>query len=333
MSRVLVTGSAGFIGFHIARRLLSNKHNVIGIDNFNSYYAPILKRTRTDILHTFRDFISVELDLSDQDSVEKCFRDYQPEIVCHLAAQAGVRYSLRNPYAYEKSNVAGFLNIIEQARQLEGTRFVYASSSSVYGGNTKMPYSESDPVNTPISLYAATKRANEMIAYTYHHLYGLQTVGLRFFTVYGEWGRPDMAYWSFVENMLHGETIRVFNHGRNSRDFTFVDDIVSGMEKALFSPSLDGYEIINLGNNQPVQLMEFIAVLEDLTGVLARKEMIPAQPGDVVSTYADISRAQEKLGFHPRIGIHEGLARFVRWFEKEESLTRAVRAFRKRAES
>lgn len=331
MARVLVTGSAGFIGFHVALRLLSNHHTVVGIDNFNSYYAPILKRARTALLQNFEDFISVELDLFDKDAVEKCFSDYRPEIVCHLAAQAGVRYSLLNPYVYEKSNVAGFLNVIEQTRLLEGARFVYASSSSVYGGNTKMPYSESDPVNTPISMYAATKRANEMIAYTYHHLYRLHTVGLRFFTVYGEWGRPDMAYWSFVENMMHGEPIRVFNYGRNSRDFTFVEDVVEGVTAALFTPDLDGYEIINLGNNHPVQLMTFIKILEDLTGIQARKEMIEAQPGDVVSTYADISKAQVKLGFQPSTEIRDGLARFVDWFRQHESITRNVREFRKQS--
>jgi len=330
MARVLVTGSAGFIGFHVAHRLLSNQHTVIGIDNFNTYYSPALKKARTDLLEAFDGFISVELDLSEKDAVEKCFLDYRPEIVCHLAAQAGVRYSLINPYAYEKSNVAGFLNVIEQTRQLEGTRFVYASSSSVYGGNSKMPYSESDPVNTPISLYAATKRANEMIAYTYHHLYRLQTVGLRFFTVYGEWGRPDMAYWSFVENMMHGEPIRVFNYGRNSRDFTFVEDVAEGVTEALFTSDLEGYEIINLGNHQPVQLMTFIEILEDLTGMQARKDMIEAQPGDVISTYADISKAQVKLGFRPSTEIRDGLARFVDWFRQQEPLTREVRAFRRR---
>jgi len=328
MSSILVTGSAGFIGFHLCRRLLWQGHSVIGIDDFNGYYAPALKTARTDILKSLDNFVSIRMDLADRAAVENCFKDHQFEIVCHLAAQPGVRYSLINPYAYERSNVSAFLNLIEQARHKSVVRFVYASSSSVYGGNTKLPYAESDPVNAPISLYAATKRANELVAFTYHHLYGLQTIGLRFFTVYGEWGRPDMAYWSFLENILNDETICVFNMGRNSRDFTFIEDIVDGIVASLFRTDLEGYEIINLGNNRPVAVLTFITILEQLAGKEAKIQMAPAQPGDVVSTFADISKAQKILGFHPKTDIREGLGRFVTWYLSEGKITQAVRLYR-----
>ncbi len=329
MTLIMVTGSSGFIGFHLCRRLLTEGHEVVGVDDFNAYYAPEVKRTRAEILRSFANFVSVEMDLADRTAVECCFKDHLPELICHLAAQPGVRYSLVNPFAYERSNVAAFLNVIEQARNTSVRRFVYASSSSVYGGNTKMPYSETDPVNTPISLYAATKRANELMAFTYHHLYGLQTIGLRFFTVYGEWGRPDMAYWAFFESILHGEEIRVFNQGKNSRDFTYIDDIVDGVVASLFRTELEGYEIINLGNNQPVDVLTFIRILEELAGRPAKKRMVSAQPGDVVSTFADISRAQAKLGFQPRTDIRAGLSRFAAWYLSEKKVTHAARLFRK----
>ena len=325
VSTILVTGSAGFIGFHVSKALLDSGHKVVGVDNFNAYYATELKRSRSEILCSRHRFVPLEIDIADKVAVQKCCHEHEPEIICHLAAQAGVRYSLINPYSYERSNLAGFVNLIEEARSIPVKRFVYASSSSVYGGNTKMPYSETDPVNTPISLYAATKRANELMAYTYHHLYGLQTVGLRFFTVYGEWGRPDMAYWSFLENILNAEPIRVFNYGRNSRDFTYIDDIVSGVTTSLTSEQLDNYEIINLGNNKPVELLDFIITLEDLTGVTAIKEMIHAQPGDVVATFADIARARQKLGFQPKTLIRDGLERFVNWYQSRPELMKTVR--------
>lgn len=325
---ILVTGTAGFIGFFIAKTLLEKGQFVVGVDNFNEYYAPALKRERNAILTEYTAFIPVECDIADRDAVQRIFRDHRPRVVCHLAAQAGVRYSLRNPHAYQKSNLEGFVNLIEEARLLPVERFVYASSSSVYGGNTKMPYSEEDPVNTPVSLYAATKRANELIAYTYHHLWGLETVGLRFFTVYGPWGRPDMAYWSFLENILHGVPIKVFNFGRNRRDFTYIDDIVAGVEAALVSDRLNSFEIINLGNHRPVELMEFIGTLEDLAGKDALKEMVPPQPGDVVATYADIERARSKLGFEPRTTLREGLERFVSWYLDHANLAETVRRFR-----
>jgi UDP-glucuronate 4-epimerase len=328
MAVILVTGSAGFIGFHLAQALLAAGETVIGLDNFNSYYAPELKRARAEILSQQKNFFAVEKDLTDRGAIERCFKEFSPELVCHLAAQAGVRYSLQNPYAYQQSNLEGFVNLIEETRLLGIKRFVYASSSSVYGGNTKMPYSEDDPVNTPVSLYAATKRSNELIAYTYTHLWGLQTIGLRFFTVYGAWGRPDMAYWSFLEAILNAEPIRVYNYGKNSRDFTYIDDVIPGVTAALHNDNLSAYEIINLGNNQPVELMEFISTLEDLSGETATKEMVPPQPGDVVATYADISKAKTKLGFSPKTSLKEGLKHFVRWYMNHPDLTRTVRQFR-----
>ena len=328
MSTIMVTGAAGFIGFHVAQALLDQGETVVGLDDFNSYYDPRLKIAREDILKRHSNFVSINVDISDLGPIETLFRNYSPSVVCHLAAQAGVRYSLRNPYAYQKSNLEGFVNLIEQAKQHSVDRFVYASSSSVYGGNTKLPYSEDDPVETPVSLYAATKRSNELIAYTYTHLWDMQTIGLRFFTVYGPWGRPDMAYWSFLEAMRYGEPIKVFNYGRNRRDFTYIDDVTTGVLAALTVDKLDKYEIINLGNNQPVELMDFINSLEDLSGLKAIKEMVPAQPGDVVATFASIDRASRKLGFKPSTPLKDGLRQFIRWYEDRSSLVKSVRDFR-----
>ena len=328
MSTIMVTGSAGFVGFYVAQALLDRGETVVGLDDFNSYYDPRLKIAREDILKRHSNFVSINVDISDLGPIETLFRNYSPSVVCHLAAQAGVRYSLRNPYAYQKSNIEGFVNLIEQSKQHSVDRFVYASSSSVYGGNTKLPYSEDDPVETPVSLYAATKRSNELIAYTYTHLWDMQTIGLRFFTVYGPWGRPDMAYWSFLEAMRYGEPIKVFNYGRNRRDFTYIDDVTTGVLAALTVDKLDKYEIINLGNNQPVELMDFINSLEDLSGLKAIKEMVPAQPGDVVATFASIDRASRKLGFKPSTPLKDGLRQFIRWYEDQSSLVKSVRNFR-----
>ncbi len=329
MSGIIVTGSAGFIGFHVSKALLAAGERVIGIDDFNPYYAPELKRARWSILAEQSGFVPVDMDLAQSGPVKSLFERFCPKIVCHLAAQAGVRYSLVNPHAYQQSNLAGFLNVIEEARLNGCRRFVYASSSSVYGGNTKMPYSEDDPVNTPVSLYAATKRANELMAHTYTYLWGLQTIGLRFFTVYGPWGRPDMAYWSFLENILHDEPIRVYNYGKNRRDFTFIDDVVQGVLASLSAEDLDVYEIVNLGNNSPVGVPDFIGILEECAGKAAIKEMVPAQPGDVVATYADIEKAREKLGFEPKTPLRDGLGEFVRWYGTHRELTELVRRFRK----
>jgi UDP-glucuronate 4-epimerase len=328
MSTILVTGTAGFIGFYVAKSLLVRGFKVIGVDNFNPYYSPELKTARDEILRKNRNFVSVNADISDLNSVEKIFKDYKPSLVCHLAAQAGVRYSLKNPYMYQRSNLQGFVNLIEQARINAVERFVYASSSSVYGGNTKLPYSEDDRVETPVSLYAATKRSNELIAYSYTHLWKMRTVGLRFFTVYGPWGRPDMAYWSFLEAMRYGSPIKVFNYGENQRDFTYIDDVNGGVLSALSANELDQYEIINLGNNKPVGLIDFVSTLEDLSGFKAIMEMVPAQPGDVIATYACIDKASAKLGFKPSTQLYEGLETFVKWYKDNPAIVDAVRRFR-----
>lgn len=328
MANILVTGTAGFIGFYIAKALLDSGETVIGIDNFNPYYSPELKRAREEILRPHKSYVPVEADLADGEAMRRIFREFSPEKVCHLAAQAGVRYSLRNPHSYQKSNLEGFVNLIEEARLRPVERFVYASSSSVYGGNTKMPYSEDDPVNTPVSLYAATKRANELMAHAYTHLWDLHTVGLRFFTVYGPWGRPDMAYWSFLEAILHHEPIKVFNYGKNRRDFTYIDDVVKGVIAALNVDSLERFEIINLGNNQPEDLTYFIGLLEELSGQEAIKQLVEAQPGDVVATYADIEKARTKLGFAPTTSLKEGLQKFVQWYLDHPDLAEEVRRFR-----
>lgn len=328
MSTILVTGTAGFIGFYVAKSLLGRGLTVIGVDNFNPYYSPELKTARDEILRKNRNFVSVNADISDLKSVETIFKDCRPSIVCHLAAQAGVRYSLKNPYTYQKSNVQGFVNLIEQARINSVERFVYASSSSVYGGNTKLPYSEDDRVDTPVSLYAATKRSNELIAYTYTHLWNMRTIGLRFFTVYGPWGRPDMAYWSFMDAMHRRAPIKVFNYGKNQRDFTYIDDVINGVLSALSANDLDQYEIINLGNNKPVGLMDFISTLEDLSGFKAIMEMVPAQPGDAIATYACIDKASAKLGFKPSTQLREGLEAFVKWYKDNPAIVGAVRSFR-----
>ncbi|MCX7817906.1 MAG: NAD-dependent epimerase/dehydratase family protein [Kiritimatiellae bacterium] len=318
--RILVTGAAGFIGYHVAADLLRHGHEVIGADNFNDYYTVRLKRDRHRRLERHPRYRGVELDLADADRTAELFRDARPERVCHLAAQAGVRYSLVNPRAYERSNLAAFLNVLEGCRHGNVERLVYASSSSVYGGNTKLPFAETDPVDRPVSLYAATKKANELMAHTYTHLFGLQTIGLRFFTVYGPWGRPDMAMWIFTERLLRGEPIPVFNHGRMRRDFTYIDDVVEGVRASLFAETLDRYEVINLGHHRPEELLDMIALLARALGVEPRMEMLPMQLGDVPATYADIERARAKLGFEPRTALAEGIPRFVAWFREYHGL-------------
>ena len=310
----LVTGSAGFIGFHVARSLLTHGARVVGLDNFNDYYSPALKRDRDRVLKEHANFHSVEGDLTDLPALEALFERYGIQKICHLAAQVGVRYSLVNPRAYQRANLEGFLNVLEMARRFQVERLVYASSSSVYGGLTELPFSESQRVDTPISLYAATKRANELMAHAYSHLFGLPTVGLRFFTVYGPWGRPDMAMWLFTEAMLEGKPIRVFNYGRMQRDFTYIDDIVPGVLAALMAPGLDLYEVINLGNHRAEDLPRVIALLEKALKVKAKQELLPMQPGDVPATFADIAKAQAKLNFHPVTPIDAGIPRFIQWY-------------------
>lgn len=314
---ILVTGTAGFIGFHLARRLLRDGHRVIGIDNFNDYYRVSLKKARHAELEKDPRYAGHAMDLTDYEGLSRVYAEAQPDVVCHLAAQAGVRYSLDHPFAYQKANLESFLNILEATRHApKQPRLVYASSSSVYGGNRKLPFSETDAVDSPVSLYAATKKSNELMAHCYTHLYGMQTVGLRFFTVYGPWGRPDMAMWLFTEAMLEGRPIKVFNHGNMRRDFTFVDDIIAGVVGSLFSNQLDPYEIFNIGNHRSENLMDMIRVLSEAIGVAPEMELLPMQPGDVEATYADIDRIHAKLGYQPTTPISEGIPRFVDWYRE-----------------
>ena len=329
--KTLVTGTAGFIGFHLAQRLLERGDEVIGIDSINDYYDVNLKYGRLALAGIQRDKIRygmpvessacspytfMQLKLDDREGLMNLFKEHRFDSVCHLAAQAGVRYSLTNPFVYQTANLDAFLNILEACRHAGTPRLVYASSSSVYGGNTKLPFSEEDPVDRPVSLYAATKKANELMAHTYTHLYGLPSVGLRFFTVYGPWGRPDMAIWLFTDALLKGKPIQVFNRGEMSRDFTYVDDIVAGVCASLFQEGLAPYEIFNLGHHHPEQLMELIRLIAAELGVEPKMELLPMQPGDVPATYADISRAGRKLGFAPRTPISEGIPAFIRWFRE-----------------
>ena len=316
----LVTGSAGFIGFHLSRALLAAGARVVGLDNYNDYYAPALKQDRDRELRKFPQFTSITGDLTDFALLEGLFQAHGPQKICNLAAQAGVRYSLINPFSYQKANLEGFLNLLELAKRFRVERFVYASSSSVYGGLTELPFSEEQRVDTPISLYAATKRADELMAHAYTHLFALPTVGLRFFTVYGPWGRPDMAMWLFTAAMLQGKPIKVFNYGEMQRDFTYIDDIVQGTIASLMVPGLAPYEIINLGNHRSEELSLVIALLEQELGVKAQKELLPIQPGDVPATCADIRRAQEKLGFQPTTPISTGIPRFIQWYREYHGL-------------
>lgn len=333
--KVLVTGAAGFIGMHACLHLLARGDTVVGIDNLNDYYDPGLKKSRLDhITHSYpgKEFRFIKLDVADAAELLALFQSERFDKVVHLAAQAGVRYSLKNPHAYVQSNLVGFVNVLEGCRHTEVSHLVYASSSSVYGGNVKMPFAESDPVNHPVSLYAATKKANELMAHTYSHLYGLPTTGLRFFTVYGPWGRPDMAPMLFARAMLAREPIKVFNHGAMRRDFTFIDDIVAGIVGVLESPpvgeasfdreapdagsSWAPYRVFNIGNSDPVALLDFIGALEHALGVTAIKEMLPIQPGDVAATYSDTSRLENLLGVKRCTPIQEGVSRFARWYEQ-----------------
>lgn len=314
--KILVTGSAGFIGFHVTSRLLDEGHEVVGLDNFNDYYPVELKRRRDALLRKRAGFSGVECDLCDFRKLEELFQKHRFELVCHLAAQAGVRYSLTNPFIYQKSNNEGFLNILEAGRRTGLKKLVYASSSSVYGGNRQLPFSESDRVDNPISLYAATKKFNELTAHAYSHLYGIQTIGLRLFTVYGPWGRPDMAVWLFTEAISQGKTIKVFNHGDMRRDFTFIDDIVSGIQSALFTEGLPQNDVYNLGNHRSEKLMDLIKIISDCLGIEPKMELLPIQPGDVPDTYADIEKARKALKFNPGTNLAEGIPKFVKWYRE-----------------
>jgi UDP-glucuronate 4-epimerase len=308
---ILVTGAAGFIGFHVAKVLCENKAEVVGIDNVCDYYDPALKRARLDRLKDFTRFHFYEADICDYSFLTSLFQQHPITKVCHLAAQAGVRYSLTNPFAYQKSNNEGFLNVIECARHHHVENFVYASSSSVYGANTKMPFSESDRVDTPVSLYAATKRSNELVAHCYSHLYELPCSGLRFFTVYGPWGRPDMALFIFTRAILEGKPIDVYNNGNMRRNFTYIDDIVKGVVLTLNAPA--AYEIYNIGNSRAENLLDFIHEIERNCDKKAEMNFLPMQPGDVPETVADITKLK-KLGYDPATNIDEGVKRFVEWY-------------------
>ena len=309
--KVLVTGAAGFIGMHSTKRLLARGDTVVGLDNLSPYYSVQLKKDRLAQLE-HRNFSFVQLDIADAGSLQGVFEAHRPRAVLHLAAQAGVRYSLENPAAYIQTNLVGFANVLECCRRFPPQHLVYASSSSVYGANTELPWSESQNVDHPVSLYAATKKSNELLAHTYSHLYGLNTTGLRFFTVYGPWGRPDMSAMLFANAMLEGKPIQVFNNGDMQRDFTYVDDIVEGTLRVLDRPSR--YAVFNIGNHQPVSLLDYIAALERAFGLEAKIEMKPMQPGDVKSTYADTAALRAAVGFAPSTPLEAGLARFAEWF-------------------
>jgi len=319
--KILVTGSAGFIGFHVASALLKAGHTVAGLDNFNDYYTVQLKRDRHALLEKHKGYTGNTGDICNYPALQELFRKHQFDRVCHLAAQPGVRYSITHPFVYQKFNSEGFLNMLEVCRHHKIPRLVYASSSSVYGGNQRLPFRETDAVDTPISLYAATKKSNELMAHVYSHLYGIQTIGLRLFTVYGPWYRPDMAMWSFTEAMLRGKSIKVFNHGDMRRDFTFIDDIVNGIQSALFTDGLEPYDIFNLGNHRSENLMDMIRLLAAALGVKPVMELLPMQPGDIAETYADIEKAQKQLQFHPHTALAEGIPKFVAWYRDYHGLS------------
>ena len=317
----LITGAAGFIGFHTAKQLLARGERVLGIDNLNDYYPVDLKLARLQHLANEKGFEFVECDIAEMEDLKAAVSGRGVERIIHLAAQAGVRYSIDNPHAYVRSNLVGHVNMLELARHMDGLKHMaYASSSSVYGGRTDLPFLESDRADTPVSLYAATKKADELMSHTYAHLYRIPLTGLRFFTVYGPWGRPDMAYWSFTKKILAGETIQVFNHGDMLRDFTYVDDIVDGVIRIASTGHVREMEtphaVYNIGNNHPERLDDFIAILERVTGKRANRENLPMQPGDVPATYADISAIREDYGFEPRTGLEEGLTHFVGWYRQ-----------------
>lgn len=347
MKKILVTGTAGFIGFHLVKKLIENGYGVVGIDNINDYYDVSLKYGRLEksgisrgkIEYSrpirskiFENYRFIKLDLKDKEGMFKLFKSEKFDGVCHLAAQAGVRYSLENPYSYIDSNIYGFLNILEACRQFKVMNLSFASSSSVYGLNKKQPFSEHDGVDHPISLYAATKKSNELMAHTYSHLFGLKTTGLRFFTVYGPWGRPDMALFKFVKNILENKPIDVYNYGDMQRDFTYIDDIVEGVFRTIENPadvnsgfnfenpdpatSSANYRIYNIGNNSPVSLMEFIETIEEILNKKAIKNMMPMQMGDVASTYADVSDLINELGYRPKIPVKLGVSNFISWFRE-----------------
>lgn len=326
---ILVTGAAGFIGFHLIKNLLDRSYSIVGIDNMNDYYDPYLKKDRLELLESrasIGSFEFIQLDLADREAMSSLFSDNNFDVVINLGAQAGVRYSIENPNAYIDSNVVGFLNVLEGCRHSKVKHLVYASSSSVYGMNIKQPFSTDDVVDYPISLYAATKKSNELMAHTYSHLYNIPTTGLRFFTVYGPYGRPDMAYFSFTKKILNGEEIDVFNNGEMQRDFTYIDDIVEGISRiidkvpktqsSIISSAKAPYKVYNIGNNQPVTLRRFITAIEDACGRKAKENLLPMQAGDVPTTYADVDELINDIGFKPNTSIEDGISKFVNWYKE-----------------
>ena len=333
--KVLITGASGFIGFHLCRKLIQKECQVIGIDNFNSYYDPKLKEERYKKLKEiskFNNFIIYKIDIENFESLNNLFKDFKPEFVVNLAAQAGVRYSITNPSAYINTNLIGFSNVIECSRKHNVKHLVYASSSSVYGGNTNMPFLEKKSVDHPVSLYAATKKSNELIAHSYSHLYNLPSTGLRFFTVYGPWGRPDMALFLFTKSILEGKSIKVFNHGQMIRDFTYVDDIAESLIRIISKPATpdDSFDtnnpnpstswaphrIFNIGNSNPTKLMDYIQAIEKCIGVEAKKEFLPLQLGDVPATSSNCSELESWIGFKPQTSVYDGVAKFVEWYRE-----------------
>lgn len=334
LRKIIITGAAGFIGFHLSKRLLAEGYEILSIDNLNDYYDPSLKKARLAQL-PISNFKFQQIDLQDYNGLTKVFSEFQPDIVINLAAQAGVRYSLENPRSYIESNLDGFFNILEASRQQGVMNFIYASSSSVYGNNEKSPFAEADRVDYPVSLYAATKKSNELIAHTYSHLYKMTTVGLRFFTVYGPWGRPDMAYYFFTKAILEGKTIQLFNNGLNLRDYTYIDDIVESITRMLpnlgeLKPTATSdqyqavkspyYHIFNIGGSQPVSVLRFVETLEAILGLKAIKELVDFQPGDVYSTQADTRSLETFTKFKPNITLNDGLAEFIRWYKKYKNI-------------
>jgi len=330
--KVLVTGAAGFIGFHVSKYLMKRGDEVVGIDNINDYYDPNIKLGRLDMLREFDTFAFEKMDISDKEAMENLFKSHQFDAVINLAAQAGVRYSLENPHVYMESNIVGFLNILEGVRHHKINHLVYASSSSVYGANTLQPFSEHHNIDHPVSLYAASKKANELMAHSYSHLYNMKTTGLRFFTVYGPWGRPDMALFLFAKGILEGKPINIFNNGDMIRDFTYIDDIVEGIVRVMDKPpsgnpdwdgdkpdpatSYTNYRVFNIGNNSPVKLMDFVEAIENAVGKKAIKNFMPMQPGDVPSTCADVSELEKEVGFKPATSIQQGIDNFVAWYRE-----------------
>ncbi|WP_142437045.1 NAD-dependent epimerase [Enterococcus casseliflavus] len=330
--KILITGSAGFIGYHLIKRLSSIKENeIFGIDNINAYYDKSLKLDRINNIERLPNVHFKEMDITNKDCLFHFFSQEKFEIVVNLAAQAGVRYSIENPRAYIDANINGFLNVLEACREYPVKHLLYASSSSVYGGNTKVPFSTEDNVDHPVSLYAATKKSNELMAHTYSHLYSIPTTGLRFFTVYGPYGRPDMAYYSFTKNIFEHKPIKLYNHGEMLRDFTYIDDVVEGICRLIDLPpkkndnwnlqnitseSWAPYKIYNIGNNSPVSLLEFIETIENHTGILAKKEFVGMQKGDVIKTYADVNDLEKKIGFKPHTSLDDGIKKFVKWYKE-----------------